>query len=205
MKNRDKIILDLCGGTGAWSKPYKENGYDVRIITLPENDVRTYVPPILTYGILCAPPCVDFSIVKNNNLTRDMAIAMDIVNACVRIIFQCRVRFWALENPTGLLRNYLKKPRFNFHPWEFGDPWTKKTDIWGKFEIPQTYYQRWTDVPKNEKLYIRPGRNKPSIACLHMSAMKDIEWMEGFKADNDASFRAITPQGFAQAFYEANK
>ena len=30
--NNDKIILDLCGGTGSWSKPYKENGYDVRVI-----------------------------------------------------------------------------------------------------------------------------------------------------------------------------
>ncbi len=35
-ENRDKIILDLCGGTGSWSKPYKEAGYDVRLITLPE-------------------------------------------------------------------------------------------------------------------------------------------------------------------------
>ena len=35
-----KIIIDLCGGTGASSKPYKEAGYDVRVITLPECDVR---------------------------------------------------------------------------------------------------------------------------------------------------------------------
>lgn len=28
MKNSDKIILDLCGGTGAWSKPYAEAGYE---------------------------------------------------------------------------------------------------------------------------------------------------------------------------------
>lgn len=33
--NSDKIILDLCGGTGSWSKPYKDAGYDVRLITLP--------------------------------------------------------------------------------------------------------------------------------------------------------------------------
>lgn len=26
MKNKDKIILDPCGGTGAWSKPYKDAG-----------------------------------------------------------------------------------------------------------------------------------------------------------------------------------
>lgn len=30
-----KIILDLCGGTGSWSKPYRDAGYDVRVITLP--------------------------------------------------------------------------------------------------------------------------------------------------------------------------
>ncbi len=32
-------------GTGSWSRPYKEAGYDVRVITLPEYDVLTYNPP----------------------------------------------------------------------------------------------------------------------------------------------------------------
>ena len=45
MENSEKIILDLCGGTGAWSRPYKEAGYNVRLVTLPDNDVRTYEPP----------------------------------------------------------------------------------------------------------------------------------------------------------------
>ena len=49
--NSDKIILDLCGGTGAWSHPYKKAGYDVRLVTLPEFDVRTYEPPENVYGI----------------------------------------------------------------------------------------------------------------------------------------------------------
>lgn len=35
----DKIILDLCGGTGSWSKPYRDAGYDVRVITLPRYDL----------------------------------------------------------------------------------------------------------------------------------------------------------------------
>ena len=51
IKNKDKIILDLCGGTGAWSRPYKEAGYDVRNITLPDYDVRIYNPPENVYGI----------------------------------------------------------------------------------------------------------------------------------------------------------
>ena len=79
--NSDKIILDLCGGTGAWSKPYKEAGYDVRIITLPEYDVRNYVPP-LAYGILAAPPCEQFSFAKTTGKPRDLMKGMDIVRAC---------------------------------------------------------------------------------------------------------------------------
>ena len=62
--NKNKIILDLCGGTGGWSKPYSENGYDVRIVTLPENDVRDYVAPKNVYGILAAPPCTMFSLAR---------------------------------------------------------------------------------------------------------------------------------------------
>ncbi len=51
-----KIILDLCGGSGSWSKAYAAAGYDVRNITLPAYDVLTYEPPDNVYGILAAPP-----------------------------------------------------------------------------------------------------------------------------------------------------
>ena len=34
-----KVILDLCGGTGAWSRPYKEAGYEVINVTLSDYDV----------------------------------------------------------------------------------------------------------------------------------------------------------------------
>ncbi len=56
-KNKDKVILDLCGGTSSWSKPYQKAGYDVRLITLPDRDVRLYQPVDKVYGILAAPPC----------------------------------------------------------------------------------------------------------------------------------------------------
>ena len=59
--NKKKIILDLCGGTGAWSRPYKVAGYDVRLVTLPDNDVRLYIPPENVYGVLAAPPCTEFA------------------------------------------------------------------------------------------------------------------------------------------------
>lgn len=55
-----KLILDLCGGTGSWSKPYREAGYEVVNVTLPTYNVLKFdILPLLenVYGILAAPPC----------------------------------------------------------------------------------------------------------------------------------------------------
>lgn len=114
-----KIILDLCGGTGSWSKPYKDNGYDVRIITLPDNDVRNYEPPKNVYGILAAPPCDQFSFAKTTGKARDLKDAWSIVRACLDIIAKCNhitnpyaktttLKFWCLENPHGLLKRFFR-------------------------------------------------------------------------------------------------
>ena len=137
MNNKDKIILDLCGGTGAWSRPYKEAGYDVRLITLPNHDVRTYQPPSGVYGILAAPPCTHFSLsgaqywkVKDaDGRTYD---DISILTACLMLIALVKPTFWALENPVGRMGKLLGRPQFTFNPCDFGDPYTKKTCLWLK-------------------------------------------------------------------------
>lgn len=204
--NSDKIILDLCGGTGSWSKPYKDNGYDVRVITLPDYDVLTYVPPENVYGILAAPPCTEFSLLNSKAEQRDRKFdeGLIVVNACLKIIDKCKPKFYAIENPIGYLKNYLGDPQFIFQPWEFGDAWTKKTCIWGVFNKPVKLYRSWIDVPKLN-LYIRPNRSKPNFAYLHKSAIKNIPQLSCYDPKTDAEFRAITPPAFAKAFYEANK
>jgi hypothetical protein len=138
----EKIILDLCGGTGAWGRPFQEAGYDVRLVTLPEQDVLTYTPPDGVYGILAAPPCTEFSLAKNGSpIPRNLSAGLEIVNACLRIIWTCSLdqplHFWAMENPVGLLRRFLGRPKFTFRQWEFGDPGVKPTDIWGYFNEPR--------------------------------------------------------------------
>lgn len=207
MENKEKIILDLCGGTGSWSRPYKEAGYDVRVITLPEYDVLTYNPPDNVYGILAAPPCTEFSVLncKAEARERKPEDGLKTVIACLRIIRKSNPKWWAMENPVGYLREYMGKPTVTFQPWEYGDPWTKRTDLWGTFSPPQKVYSAWEDVPNKLPLYTRPGRGKPNFAYLHKSAHALIPQLSFAVPQTDAEFRAMTPPGFAQAFFRANR
>jgi len=200
----NKIIIDLCGGTGSWSKPYKEAGYDVRLVTLPDNNVLTYEPPENVYGILAAPPCTAFSITGKRN-KENMNKAMEVVNACINIIEMCKPVFWALENPVGFLSDFIGKQKLIFQPFEYGDGWTKKTAVWGSFNIPIPIY-KWADCPK-VNLPKRAGRKKPSLPYAHKNQILDIPQMSWAKdlCKTDADARAITPPSFARAFYEANK
>ena len=197
-----KIILDLCGGTGSWSRPYKEAGYDVRLITLPEFDVRKYKPPKNVYGILAAPPCTEFSVAKNgSHRKRDFEDGMNIVIACLNIIWKCRYQnklaFWALENPTGYLRQFIGIPNYTFFQWWFGDLGIKRTDLWGYFNIPQQKVYRRPNHPYFVNQYKSGKKNQ-----FAWSAPKKPDWYEG-PLDRTA-LRAITPPGFARAFFEAN-
>tara|TARA_R100000664_G_scaffold21312_2_gene30644 strand:+ start:185 stop:793 length:609 start_codon:yes stop_codon:yes gene_type:complete len=199
-----KIILDLCGGTGAWSKPYKDNGYDVELVTIPEKDVLTYKPPKNVYGILAAPPCNQFSFAKSTGKPRDLKKGMEVVFACLNIIAICQyklktpyahktnLKFWCLENPNGLLKMFLGKPAYQFDPWEFGHNYTKKTYLWGWFNEPiKTVFNKDLVMTDEDK-----KRCKINNRILP-------DYIR--KLSSTSGKRAITPAKFAQAFFEANK
>lgn len=196
LSNEFKIILDLCGATGAWSKPYIDAGYDVRVITLPEQNVIDYIPAKNVYGILAAPPCQMFSRARNKydkTMPRDFLKAIGPVNACIRIAWTSKPKFFALENPMGLLSRWLGKGKYYFDPWWFGDPWTKRTALWGWFNKPERKYYKIDDVMTKQDIEKCRKHNQklPSIS----------DFTSGKQSDR----RAITPAGFAQAFFEANQ
>ena len=219
MANR-RIILDLCGGTGSWSEPYREAGYQVQVITLPAHDVRTYKPPCDVYGILAAPPCTHFSVSgarwwaekDAKGLTEE---AVDTVLACLRIVQQCNPVWWALENPAGRIAKLvpdLGKPVLSFQPWEFGDPWLKRTMIWGDFELPLKRLgavrpivdtkKRWQASLTN---HLSPTPTAAQIAKLAATGMLPADWIHRLGPSPDrATLRSITPPGFARAFFKAN-
>lgn len=200
-ENNDKIILDLCGGTGAWSKPYKDAGYDVRVITLPNFDVATYKPPENVYGILAAPPCTMFSMARTNAKTpRDLKGAMEIVQCCLRIIWEAqyngnRLKFWAMENPKGRLRWFMGIPALTFNPFEFGDAYRKPTDIWGNFN---------TELKKNI-VALDPKQKKQSRLNLQHLQPIPKDYVRDPNMSPRAIARSITHSGFAKAFFKANQ
>lgn len=230
------IILDLCGGTGSWGKPWADAGYDVKNITLPQWDVNLtgrlnnklifYHPNKKihmevnideVYGILAAPPCTMFSDARTNAKTpRDLREGMKTVLGCMAIVYMCQyatksdqqkkspLAFWALENPWyGRLKWFIGNPVFTFDPWEFGDAYKKKTALWGYFNLPVKTHTTISEVMTKEQVE-RHKTNSQALPKFDRLASKDIHGEVFNKYDRQAR-RAITPQGFAKAFYEANK
>jgi len=199
-----KIILHLCADIGSDSKPYKDAGYDVRLVG-KDIGVQNYKPPENVYGIIANPVCTEFSIATGRHKVGDHNKGLELVDACMKIIKACNPTFWVIENPaTGRLKDYLGKPDFTYEPWEFGSPWTKRTALWGKFNKPVKKFSKWIDVPKNDNLYVQPGRPKPSLATLHKSAKQFIREFDCFDVVDDMSFRSLCSQNFAKAFMEVN-
>lgn len=176
------LILSLCDYTGAWSQPYADNGYEVIRIDLEHgHDVRLSLPPPRpVHGILAAPPCTVFA----NSGARwprsddEMREGLSVVDACMRLVLVTRPKWWALENPVGKLRRYLGAPRLIFQPNEYGDPYTKRTCLWGEFTVPLRTPVRAREHSKMALLAPGPER---------------------------AALRSVTPEGFARAFFAANR
>lgn len=200
-----KLILQLCADTGSDTRPYRDAGYKVICIG-KDIGVENYHPPKDVYGIIANPVCLEFSTARSNGKARNPEEGMFLVRECQRIISECNPTFWVIENPaTGVLKNYLGKPKLVYQPWEYGSPWTKKTALWGKFNIPTKKYSKWENVPKIEGLYTRPNRGKPSLAFMHKNHKRFIKEWDCFEIDSDMEFRSLCSQKFAEAFYEVNK
>jgi hypothetical protein len=188
------VILDLFSGTGGWSKPYQDAGYEVIGVDLKfECNVLNLISAQLpqTHGILAAPPCTDFAnsgaqYFKAKDVDGRTAASLKLIDKTLALIQELHPAWWALENPIGRLprlRPNLGKPVMYFQPYEYGDPYTKRTALWGKFNI---------NLIKNPV--------EPQKVCAQGSWVQRL----GGKSERTKTLRSITPPGFAKAFFEAN-
>lgn len=146
------------------------------------------------------PPCTQFSMARSNPKTpRDLREGMRLVKECLRIIWECQyacngpsnqkspLTFWAIENPAfGFLRWFLGRPVFEYCHSEYGEPFTKRTALWGMFKTPSR------PLLANQ---LPPGSSLAGSKWLLSSVKTKEELMQ---------VRSRCPIGFAEAFFEAN-
>jgi hypothetical protein len=200
LSNKDKIILHLCASEfGSDSKPYRDAGYDVRCIT-KNIGVENYHPPKNIYGIIANPPCTMFSIARGTRAKkpRDLREGMFTVQECLRIIWEAMydtpittftpsLKFWVIENPaTGMLKHFLGKPAMIYQPYEFGDNYSKKTALWGKFNEPKR------NLPFNV-----PPKARSVVDMFTPMSERD--------RDKRTDSRSIASPYFTKAFFDANQ
>lgn len=185
-------------------------------------------------GVLAAVPCTDFTVSGAQYWPKKDAdgrtkISLEYVYQVMRIVDLFRPTdddydgtfFWALENPVGRLPKLvpqLGKPWY-FDPWEFAgyqvkdkktlkeldrirlkdgkeitpdefqlvvdsNAYTKKTGLWGEFN---------REMKKNP------------IQKIRLTNQGSFTQKYGGKSDKTKEARSHTPEGFAQAFYLANR
>lgn len=178
-----------------WSAPYVRAGYDVIQLDLQNGvDISELTAEVMhggaideVYGILAACPCTHFA----NSGARWFADkdaagitqeGIDLVNITMAMVDYFEPTFWAIENPDGRIRKLceLPAPRLRFHPHHFGDPYTKMTQLFGRFNA--------------------------ELPMCHVDA---VEGSRAHKLRGDVpeqkKLRSQTPEGFAYAFYKANR
>lgn len=146
-------------------------------------DIHDWLPPRGEIAFAAFfPPCTHVS-VSGARWFRDKGLgklveALTLFDRAVKLAEWCGCPY-LIENPVSTVSTYWREPDFMFHPYHYGDPWTKKTCLWvgGGFVMPpEAPVEPWQEG----KIHRMP----PS--------------------DHRANLRSETPPGFARAVFEAN-
>lgn len=202
-----KTLLSLFDYSGNWAAPFALNGWNVVQWDIKHTcDLYSYFKDIndacaeyiyenifdnygTVDGVLAAVPCTDFAVSgarwfaeKDKNGQTQKSI--ELVNQTLKIVDLCMPDFWCVENPISRIHNLvpeLGRPQMYFNPCDFGEPYTKKTALYGEFN---------TDLKKSP------------VEPIEGSKM----WrLYGGSSERTKELRSLTPKGFAQAFFDANK
>jgi hypothetical protein len=106
------LMLDLCSGLGGASAAMRDRGWRVVRLDIegkygPDvvGDVRSFtwggVRPDLVWA---SPPCIEFSRESRAWTATHRLPDFSLVGGCLRVIRECKPRFWILENVKGAVR-----------------------------------------------------------------------------------------------------
>ena len=200
--NSEKIVLSFFDLSGEWSKPWEEAGYQVYRFDIQDDpdmgDVNNFSTEFFNdwfgsfegqdvYAILAACPCTDFAVSGARHFAAKDAdgrtvASVKLVHQTLAAIEYFKPPVWAVENPVGRIEKLGGLPpwRLSFDPNHLGDPYTKKTLIWGRF-----------------------NGNLP-IAPVEPTEGSKMHRLYGGKSMATKNARSVTPEGFSYGFFQAN-
>lgn len=207
----EEIMISLCDKSGVMCEPWAEAGYTCYAVDIQHTvrkdviknvgagkiiftygDARYWTPPdnkriIFAFAF---PVCTDMAgsgaqdYSNKNGIPKkgipQLCDGLLLFNSCY---FACK---WSgapfgVENPSGVIPTHFRKSDYTFHPWQYGDNYSKLTCLWtgGGFVMPEPIIkQKPADV--EQKIWLMsPGEDR-----------KDK--------------RSETPKGFARAVFYAN-
>lgn len=133
-------VLIACEYSGIVTSAFRKKGHEAYSVDLLNtdgdprfhfvDDVRNYLsePWDLVIGF---PPCTDLSAIgarywpekqADGRQQRSVELFLGIYNANSPKV--------AIENPIGWMNTNWRKPDQIINPYQFGDPWKKKTSLW---------------------------------------------------------------------------
>lgn len=200
--NQDKVVLSFFDRTGAWSQPWEDAGYQVYRFDIQTDaevgDVNNFgagffgdifgdFEGLEIYAILAACPCTDFAVSGARHFAAKDADgrteqSIELVHQTLRAIEYFRPIVWAIENPVSRIESLAGLPRWrlSFDPCNLGDPYTKRTLIWGRFNA---------DLP---------------VAPVEPTEGSKMHTQYGGRSLATKNARSVTPMGFAYGFFVAN-
>lgn len=204
MIQQKEIVISLFDFTGNMIKPWADAGFTCYCVDLQHPagevrdgniirvgaDVREWLPPFAPIKILFAcPPCTHVA-ASGARWFQDKGIgaliqSLELFESTVRLAEWTKAPYM-IENPVSTISSYWRKPDFICDPCDYGgylrppgDAYTKKTCLWAGNEFV---------MPKKKR--VRPSEGS-RMHRLGPSFQR-------------ANLRSATPNGFAQAIFQAN-
>lgn len=189
-----KNLLALFEITGNGSRPYREAGWNVVQVDIQAGidilqwDYRQYQPDHFA-GIIAFPPCTAYALSgarwwPGKDASGETDYFDGLVRRMLEIVeyFRPGLKFWYAENPVGRIAKRVpeiaKYRLLSFNPCDYGDPYTKKTVLYGEFN--------------------------PFLVRAHVKPTEGSKMHRLPPSKNRANLRSATPEGFAKAFFNAN-
>ena len=134
--------------------------------------------------VACFPVCTNLSGSGSQDWVQKgipmLCDGLQLFNAC-ETIAEWSGAPYMIENPVGAVTRHHRESDYTFHPWEYGDLYTKRTCLWtgNGFKMPPPVYDAEPDGVTQKIWLASPGASRQKE-------------------------RSETPAGFARAVFESN-